>query len=113
MVAGRRRSGFKKSNRKKIAASAILHLSSVLESSNLQSSKVYDSAARQILGISKKHGVRPSSEIKRKICRSCKISLTPGINSRVRVSSKKLIITCLECGRMERHGPNFGGPVNE
>tara|TARA_B100001094_G_C18084437_1_gene746982 strand:- start:204 stop:545 length:342 start_codon:yes stop_codon:yes gene_type:complete len=113
-MAGRgRRSRKRTSDRRRDAEEAIRNLSSSLNNRHGGRTQVADNAARQILAIGKKHGVRPGSEIKRKICRSCKISLTPGINSRVRVSSKKLIITCLECGRMERHGPNFGGPVNE
>ena len=112
-MAGRRRSRRRKSDRKKDAESAIRHLSDTLESNLIRHVRIADSAARQIIAIGKKHGIRPASEIKRKICRSCKKSLSPGVNSRVRISSKKIIITCLECGRMMRQGPDFGGPDNE
>jgi len=112
-MAGRRRSRRRKSDRKKDAEDAIRNLSDALEGSLGQSIQIADSAARQILAIGKKHGVRPASEIRRKICRSCKKSLSPGVNSRVRISSKMLIITCLECGRMMRQGPGFGGQDNE
>ncbi len=113
-MAGRgRRSRRRKSDRKNEAESAIRHLSEALESNLWENVQVADSAARQIIAIGKKHGVRPSSKIKRKICRSCKKSLSPGVNSRFRISSKKLIITCLECGRMMRKGPDFGGPDDE
>ena len=113
-MAGRgRRSRRRKSERKKGAESAIRHLSETLESNIRGHVEIADSAARQIIAIGKKHGIRPASEIKRKICRSCKKSLSPGVNSRVRISSKKLIITCLECGRMMRQGPDFGGTYNE
>ena len=112
-MAGRRRSRRRKSDRKKDAESAIRHLSDTLESNLSRHVRIADSAARQIIAIGKKHGIRPASEIKRKICRSCKKSLSPGVNSRVRISSKKIIITCLECGRMMRKGPDFGGSDNE
>ena len=112
-MAGRRRSRRRKSDRKKDAESAIRHLSDTLESNLIRHVRIADSAARQIIAIGKKHGIRPASEIKRKICRSCKKSLSPGVNSRVRISSKKIIITCLECGRMMRQGPDFGGSDNE
>ena len=112
-MAGRRRSRRRKSDRKKDAESAIRHLSDTLESNLIRLVRIADSAARQIIAIGKKHGIRPASEIKRKSCRSCKKSLSPGVNSRVRISSKKIIITCLECGRMMRQGPDFGGTYNE
>ena len=112
-MAGRRRSRRRKSDRKKDAESAIRHLSDTLESNLIRHVRIADSAARQIIAIGKKHGIRPASEIKRKICRSCKKSLSPGVNSRVRISSKKIIITCLECGRMMRQGPDCGGTYNE
>ena len=112
-MAGRRRSRRRKSDRKKDAESAIRHLSDTMESNLSEHVRIADSAARQIIAIGKKHGIRPASEIKRKICRSCKKSLSPGVNSRVRISSKKIIITCLECGRMMRQGPDFGGSDNE
>ena len=112
-MAGRRRSRRRKSDRKKDAESAIRHLSDTLESNLSRHVRIADSAARQIIAIGKKHVIRPASEIKRKICRSCKKSLSPGVNSRVRISSKKIIITCLECGRMMRQGPDFGGSDNE
>ena len=112
-MAGRRRSRRRKSDRKKDAESAIRHLSDTLESNLSRHVRIADSAARQIIAIGKKHGIRPASEIKRKICRSCKKSLSPGVNSRVRISSKKIIITCLECGRMMRQGPDLLGAYNE
>ena len=113
-MAGRgRRSRRRKSDRKNEAEAAIRNLSDALEDSLGERVEVADSAARQILAIGKKHAVRPASKIKRKICRSCKKSLSPGINSRVRISSKKLIMTCLECGRVARQGPDFGGLDNE
>ena len=109
MVGRGRRSRRRKSDRKKDAESAIRHLSVVLEKNLGGHVQIADSAARQIISIGKKHGVRPASEIKRMICRNCKKSLSPGLNSRIRLSSKKLIITCLECGRKTTQGPDFGG----
>ena len=109
-MAGRgRRSRRRKSERMNDAESAIRHLSDALEGNLGGHVQIADSAARQIIAIGKKHGVRPASEIRRRICRSCKKSLSPGVNSRVRISSKILIITCLECGRTMRQGPSFGG----
>ena len=112
MASGKRRISARKKDRKRRVENAIEQLSSVIDTLPKQSMKVQHSAARQIIAIGKKHGVRPNSHVKRQICRSCKKSLSPGINSRVRISSKKLIITCLECGRMIRQGPDFGGPHN-
>jgi len=112
-MAGRRRHRRRKSDRKIEAQSAIRILSDTLENGLVDNVKIADSAARQILAIGKKHGVRPKSGIKRMICRKCKKSLSPGTNSRVRISSKRLIITCSECGGMTRQGPDFGGSDDE
>ena len=108
-----RRSRRRRSDRMNVAESAIKHLSHVLGGNLGGHAQITDSAARQIIAMGKKHGVRPDSGIKRKICRSCKKSLSPGVNSRVRISSKMLVITCLGCGRMMRQGPDFGGSDNE
>ena len=113
MVGRGRRSRRRRSERMNDAESAIRYLSQSLESNLGEYVQIADSAARQIIAIGKKHGVRPASEIRRRICRSCKKSLSPGVNSRVRISSKMLVITCLECGRMMRQGPDFGGSDNE
>jgi ribonuclease P protein subunit RPR2 len=99
----------RKSERKNFAERAIIHLSTVLEKNLGQKEMIADNASRQILALSKKHGVRPNSGIRRNICRSCKQSLAPGITSRVRISSRTLIITCLRCGSKSRQGPDFGG----
>jgi len=109
-MAGRgRRSRRRKADRKNEANNAIRHLSTVLETSLGEGIPIADNAARQILAVGKKHGVRPSSEVNRKICRSCKQSMFPGLTSRVRITSKTLIITCLRCGRKTRQGPDFVG----
>ena len=107
-MAGRgRRSRRRKSDRKNEANNAIRHLSTVLEISLGEGIPIADNAARQILAIGKKHGVRPSSEVKRKICRRCKQSMFPSLTSRVRITSKTLISTCLRCGKKTRQGPDF------
>ena len=108
-----RRSRRRKPDRKDEAETAIRNLSEALEGSIGERVDLANRAARQILAIGKKHGVRPASEIRRKICRSCKKSLSPGISSRVRISSKKLITTCLECGRLTRQDLDSGGQYHE
>lgn len=108
-----RRSSKRKSDRKKEANEAIIHLSTVLESNLGDGPQMADIAASQILAVAKKHGVRPSHGAKRKICRSCKRSMMPGLTSRVRINSKVLITTCLRCGGKYRQGPDFGGLNNE
>ena len=102
-----RRSGRRKADRKNEAENAVTYLSAVLETSLLEGIPNADNAARQILAIGKKHGVRPSSEVKRKICRRCKQSMFPSLTSRVRITSKTLISTCLRCGKKTRQGPDF------
>ena len=90
-------------NRKTKAKDSITHLSGVLDSSLNADNELADIAARDILRVSKKHGVRPENSIGKKICRSCEKALIPGKTAQVRVTSKNNIITCLRCGRVNRN----------
>tara|TARA_Y100000588_G_scaffold148701_1_gene162690 strand:- start:1948 stop:2286 length:339 start_codon:yes stop_codon:yes gene_type:complete len=108
MVAPRRKSRKRKNDRREEAETAVEYLSRALESGLNSNSEISDSAARQILSIGKKHGSRPDSKVRRMICRTCRQSLVPGLTSRVRVSSKKIITTCLRCGRVSREVANIG-----
>ncbi len=98
--------------RKEDADGALRHLSVVLEKNLARNPKLADIAARQILSIGKKHGARPGPDVRRRICRTCKKSMLPGLTSRTRIYSKSIISTCLRCGRINRQGPDFGGSRN-
>ena len=106
-MTNRRRS--RDSKRKRRASGAIEKLSSVLRSYGTTDPETIDAAARDILRIGKRHGERPDSEISRLICRNCEAALIPGRNARFRVSGGMLVITCEDCGRIERSGPDFDG----
>ena len=97
----------KDSRRKRRASKAIEELSSVLLSYGTTDPETTDAAARDILRIGKRHGERPESQITRLICRGCEAALIPGRNARFRISDGMLIITCEDCGMIERSGPNF------
>ena len=99
----------KDSRRKRRASKAIEELSTVLLSYDTTDSEAVDAAARDILRIGKRHGERPESQIARLICRGCEAALIPGRNARFRISVSMLIITCEDCGRVERSGPDFQG----
>lgn len=100
-------------NRRDGAKLAMANLSSSFEAGLSNGSKIPDSAARHILSLGKKHGIRPISKIRRLICRTCKKSMIPGRTSRVRITSKRITTTCLRCERVNREGPSFGCEVNE
>jgi RNase P subunit RPR2 len=89
------------------ASKAIDELSTVLLSYGTTDSETVDAAARDILRIGKRHGERPDSQITRLICRGCEAALIPGRNARFRISGGMLIITCKDCGRIGRSGPDF------
>jgi RNase P subunit RPR2 len=89
------------------ASKAIDELSTVLLSYGTTDSETVDAAARDILRIGKRHGERPDSQITRLICRGCEAALIPGRNARFRISDGMLIITCKDCGRIGRSGPDF------
>ena len=64
---------------------------------------------RDILRIGKRHGERPDSGTSRLICRGCESALIPGRTARTRITGGMLVITCENCGRIERSGPDFSG----
>ncbi|MBJ28756.1 MAG: hypothetical protein CMB61_01690 [Euryarchaeota archaeon] len=113
MVPSDRRSRRTRINRKDGARLAMNSLSRVFERGISNSSKISDNAARHILFLGKKHGIRPTPKVRRLICRTCKESLIPGRTSRVRIASKRITTTCLRCGRVNREGPDFGCEENE
>jgi ribonuclease P protein subunit RPR2 len=43
------------------------------------------------------------SELKRKMCKGCGSFLSPGGNCRIRLRCGSLIITCMNCGRVQRY----------
>ena len=98
-MAGRRR-GRGSKNRVNKAEESIEHLSELI----LQSDKeISNLAARDLLRVSKRHGVRAESHIRDLICRSCNTVLRPGENARVRIQDGIRRITCLDCGRIHRN----------
>jgi RNase P subunit RPR2 len=103
----RQRTGRKRLGRKEGAAKAIQHLSGILGARHISNQEIADSAARQLMGIGRRHGVRAKPQVTRMICRSCHLSLIPGKSSRVRISSGVITNSCLRCGRVRRLGPDF------
>ncbi len=98
-MSGRRR-GRGSKNRMNKAEESIEHLSELI----LQSDKeISNLAARDLLRVSKRHGVRAESHIRDLICRSCNTVLRPGENARVRIQDGIRSITCLDCGRIHRN----------
>ncbi len=51
--------------------------------------------------IGKKYNI-PLKQYRLKFCNKCGAFLIPSLNSRVRTSGKKLVITCLECDNTAR-----------
>lgn len=93
--------------RKGRALRAVNDLSSLLNDSDSVDPRLADAAARDILRIGKRHGERPDSDTSRLICRGCESALIPGRTARTRISRGRLIVTCENCGRTERSGPDF------
>ena len=97
-----RRSRRIRPNKNDQAKQSVDFLEKIFETSLPEDSQTSDIVARHILAIGKKHGKRPSREVKKMICRTCKKSLLPGQTSRIRVTSKVIFRTCLRCGRVNR-----------
>ena len=97
-----------RSPRRDRASKAVEELSSVLLS-RWGDQEVANAAARDILRIGKRHGERPLPHVSRLICRDCEAALVPGRNARFRISDGMLVVTCKDCGRINRAGPDFKG----
>ena len=97
------------SKRKSRASEAIDHLSSILQSSKENDEESVNSAARDILRIGKRHGVRADSKTSRLICRGCSSALIPGRTARTRIRSRALIVTCSNCGRVTHRSTESRG----
>ena len=102
----RQRSG-RKLRRRDDAEKAVEQLSTILGASVVSNEEIADSAARQLMGIGRRHGVRAKPRVTRMICRACHRSLLPGKSARVRIASGAVITTCLRCGRVQRAGRDF------
>ncbi len=61
----------------------------------------YANLARKI---QMRYKVRFPRTWKRRMCKKCKKFLTPGVNCRIRIYKKTIIITCLECNNVTRIG---------
>ena len=94
---------------KKRAFESQNHLEKILISPWEHSPVVVDSAARDMLRISRRHRLGLPKGRRAWICRGCKVALRPGINSRVRVRNKNQYVTCLSCGVSNVRGPDYGG----
>jgi RNase P subunit RPR2 len=103
----RKRSGRKQLRRRDGAENAVEQLSNILGASVISNQEIADSAARQLMGIGRRHGVRAKPWVTRMICRACQRSLTPGKSSRVRIDSGVVITTCLRCGGVQRTNLDF------
>ncbi len=101
-MAGRRRGRGSKSRKNK-ATDSINHLSKLIVESDKE---ISDLAARDLLRVSKRHGVRAERNIREIICRSCNTILRPGENARVRIQDGIRRLTCLDCGRVHRRNIN-------
>ena len=53
--------------------------------------------------IAEKCRVKIPKEFKIRICRKCNTFLIPGFNCRVRIKKSRVIITCLNCGKIKRY----------
>lgn len=88
--------------RKQIASRAMSFLSNILNKNNSTNPILYDSVAKSMLSLGKRHGIRPKLNLYPGICRTCHSSLIPGKSSRVRISNGFVLNTCITCQRIYR-----------
>jgi ribonuclease P protein subunit RPR2 len=53
--------------------------------------------------ISMRHRVGIPGELKRHMCKNCCGYLAPGVNARVRIDGRNILITCQRCGGIKRY----------
>ena len=97
-----RRARRKDSKRKAKASEAIDHLSSIVQAPENNDEESVNYAARDILRIGKRHGIRPDPTTSSLICRGCSSALIPGRTARTRIRSGTITVTCSNCGRITR-----------
>ena len=97
-----RRNRRKDSKRKTRASEAIGHLSSIVQAPENNDEESVNSAARDILRIGKRHGIRPDPTTSSLICRGCSSALIQGRTARTRIRSGIITVTCRNCGRITR-----------
>jgi len=85
---------------------ALDFLSSIFKNNNVSNQIILDSAARSILRIGRRHGVRPEANVSRKICRKCESALIPGRTTRIRISHGFILNTCNGCDETYRYRLN-------
>jgi ribonuclease P protein subunit RPR2 len=53
--------------------------------------------------ISMRHRVSIPGKLKRHVCKQCCGYLAPGVNARVRIDGRNILITCQRCGGIKRY----------
>ena len=105
-MAKNRKRGKTKMQRRKNAAEAVDHLSSVILD-NSYPMIVRQNAAIHLRKTSTHNKIQINPSISHIICKRCMILMIPGTTSRVRIRDGQKVTTCLKCGFIRRFG---GGP---
>jgi ribonuclease P protein subunit RPR2 len=62
--------------------------------------------ARRYVGLARRIGSRCNVRLtpgdKLRVCRDCNAYLVPGVNCRVRAHSRRIVVSCLDCGGVRR-----------
>tara|TARA_B100001113_G_scaffold175797_1_gene144046 strand:- start:2032 stop:2334 length:303 start_codon:yes stop_codon:yes gene_type:complete len=88
------------SRRAKIASDAVGGLAGIWLSD--PSSEVAKAAGSAMLRTARRNRIRIPGELRMRSCRSCRKMLDSS-NSRTRVRSGRIVVTCDECGRVHRY----------
>jgi RNase P subunit RPR2 len=88
--------------RKTRSKEAISSLSDIILSPDENSHRVRDIAARDVLRVSKKHGLSNRSISRIFVCRVCESVMRFGTDSKVRIKNKSIITTCDRCNKITR-----------
>ncbi|MCD6589973.1 ribonuclease P [Candidatus Woesearchaeota archaeon] len=87
---------------KRLARRHIEELFSFAERIQKVSQELANRAIEIALRIAKHYNIRLEKEKKQRVCKKCGAFLTPGINAKIRLKAKTIIIKCLHCGAEKR-----------
>lgn len=66
----------------------------------------HDARARRYVDLARRIGMRYNARIpprwRRRFCKACRAYLVPSVNARVRVGRGHVVVTCLQCGSIQR-----------
>ncbi|KUO40551.1 MAG: hypothetical protein APZ16_05040 [Candidatus Hadarchaeum yellowstonense] len=92
-----------------LALERVIRLFELAEETFGKNPELADRYVRAAWKLKTRYNLRLPRSLRMRFCRKCLSYWRPGVSSRVRVKSGRIIITCLRCGRVKRLPYGTGG----